>query len=137
MNLHQCLSLAGAALLLAITPSTCSAQQATPSLNGTWKWVAPANPDGRIPGITFTLKQQGETLTGTVNKSTSTEAIINGVVKGSDISFQTVVQKKAGTTTTTYSGKMSGDKIKGTIVLSREGGATSAPQAWEANRVKK
>jgi len=125
------------------------------NLSGTWKWMAPANPDGKIPNITFTLNLQGETLTGTVNKLTgsvattkdaakgyqvsfqniSSEAITNGAVKGDEVSFQTIRAGKAGKTTTTYSGKISGDTIKGTVEI-EVGDRRFGPQDWEADRVK-
>ena len=103
---------------------------------GTWKWIAPANPDGRTPAITFTLKLRGETLTGTVNRSTSTTTITNGVVKGDEISFQTVQKNKSGKTTTTYSGKLSGDTIKGKIVTDVDMAKFHNEREWEARRVK-
>ena len=103
---------------------------------GTWKWVAPANPDGRIPEITFTLKLQGETLMGTVNKSTSTTAITNGVFKGDTISFQTIREGKAGKKTTTYSGKLSGDTIKGNMETDVDKTKFHNNSEWEARRVK-
>jgi hypothetical protein len=122
-------------LFLAVTGSIINTGEPADNLTGTWKWIAPTNPDGRTPNITFTFKLQGETLTGTVIKTASTEAITNGMVKGDGISFQTVVQKKAGKTTTTYSGKISGDKIKGTVEADA-GGRKNGPQDWEADRVK-
>jgi hypothetical protein len=139
MKLKQSICLTTALLFLAITGSTTRAEGPAANLAGNWKWVAPANPDGRIPGITFTLKLQGETLTGTVNKTSSREAITNGVVKGDEVSFQTVVQKKsgkAGIATTTYSGKISGDTIKGTMKI-EVGDREIGPIDWEADRVKK
>ena len=114
-----------------------SAESAATAANitGTWKWMAPANPDGKTPNITFTLKLQGEALTGTVNKSTSTEAITNGVVQGDEVSFKTIREGKAKKSTTTYSGKLSGDTIKGTVEID-VGGRKIGPQDWEADRAK-
>ena len=123
------------AFFLAAAGSNINAQESAANLTGTWKWVAPANPDGRVPGITFTLKLQGEALTGTVNKTAGAESITNGVVKGNEVTFQTIRQKKAGQTTTTYTGKISGDKIKGTIEIDA-GGRKFGPQDWEADRVR-
>ena len=101
---------------------------------GTWKWVAPANPDGQIPKTTFTLKLQGETLTGTVTKSTGTKTITNGVFKGDEVSFQVQSEGHAGKSTTTYSGKLSGDTIKGKLeihILARDQTLSSD---WEVKR---
>jgi len=75
-------------------------------------------------------------LTGTVNKSTSTTTITNGVVKGDEVSFQTVREGKAGKTTTTYSGKLSGDTIKGKIETDVDRAKFHADSEWEAKRVK-
>lgn len=136
MKAHRILCLASTALFLAITGTTIKAEKSATNLTGTWKWVAPANPDGRIPAITFTLKSQGETVTGTVNKTAGVESITNGVVKSDKVTFQTILQKKAGLTTTTYTGNIKGDKIKGTIETDA-GGRKLGPQDWEADRVKK
>jgi hypothetical protein len=134
MKTHRSICLASAALFLAIAGTTIKAEESA-HLTGTWKWVAPANPDGQIPAITFTLKSQGEAVTGTVNKTAGTETITNGVVKSDEVTFQTIRQKKAGQTTTTFTGKISGDKIKGTIEIDA-GGRIFGPQDWEADRVK-
>ncbi|MGA3179791.1 MAG: hypothetical protein ABSF38_05550 [Verrucomicrobiota bacterium] len=116
-------------------PSSAASAATAANITGTWKWIAPTNPDGKTPDITFTLKLQGATLTGTVNKSTSTEVITNGVGQGDEVSFQTVVQKKAGPTTTTYSGKISGDTIKGKVEV-EVGDRKLGTQDWEADRTK-
>ena len=135
MKIRRSICLASAALFLAITGTTIKAEESAVNLTGTWKWVAPTNPDGQIPAITITLKSQGEALTGTVNKTAGAEVITNGVVKSDEVTFQTIRQKKVGQTTTTYTGKISGDKIKGTIKIDA-GGRIFAPQDWEADRVK-
>jgi len=104
-------------------------------ITGTWKWVAPPNPDGKAPEITFSLELQGGTLIGTVNKSKGQEAITNGVVRGNEVSFQTIRQKQNGLTTTTFKGKLNEDKITGTIEI-EAGGQTFEPKDWEIARVK-
>lgn len=133
---HICLATLILALAAVGWPPGDSAAAEASAVNptGTWKWIAPLNPDGRPPEATFTLKLQGETLMGTVNKSSSTATITNGVVKGDMISFQTVREDKAGKSTTTYSGKLSGDTIKGTVII--DVGNRKMPSAWEAKRVK-
>ena len=137
MKLQSTICLTTALLFLALTGSTPSAdaEGKAPATNptGTWKWN-PANPDGRIVEFTFTLRLQGETLTGTVTRSTGTTTITNGVFKGDQVSFQTVREGKGGKTTTTYSGKLSGDTIKGKLeihVLARDQVISSD---WEVKR---
>ena len=122
--------------LLAVTGLTTSAGEPAINPTGTWKWMAPQNPDGKTPNITFTLKLQGETLTGTVNKSTSTTTITNGVLKGDEVSFQTVREGISGKTTTTYSGILSGDTIRGNIETDVDKAKVHAVSEWEAKRVK-
>ena len=74
-------------------------------------------------------------MTGTVNKSTSTEVITNGAAKGDEVSFQTIREGKAGKTTSTYSGKISSDTIKGTVEID-VGDRKLGSQDWEADRAK-
>jgi len=139
MNLRTSVCLTTALLLLTVTGSTLSAgaEAKPPTVNptGTWKWTAPPNPDGRIPETTFTLKLQGQTVTGTVNKTSGATSITNGVVQGDEISFQTVREGKSGKSTTIYSGTLSGDTIKGTVEIDFRGQMLSSD--WEVKRVKK
>jgi hypothetical protein len=138
MRLLPGICLTTALLLLSFTGPTPSsgaegkAPAASPT--GTWKWN-PANPDGRIVEFTFNLKLQGDTLTGTVTRTSGTTTITNGVFKGDTVSFQTVREGKAGKTTTTYSGNLSGDTIKGTVEIDARG--KKLTDNWEAKRVKK
>lgn len=138
MKLQPSICLATVLLFLAVTGSTLSTgaegKEPAASPTGTWKWN-PANPDGRIVEITFTLKLQGETLTGTAARSSGTNTIINGVFKGGEVSFQTVREGKAGKSTTTYRGKLSGDTIKGTVEIDARG--KKVTDALEAKRVRK
>jgi len=133
------LSIGLAALVMALTImiaslSACSgSKEAALNPTGTWKWNVP-NPDGQIPDISFTLKLEGETLTGTLTKSTGTTTITNGVLRGDEVSFQTVREGNTGKSTTTYSGKLSGDTIKGTVEIDTAGKKIS--DNWEAKRVK-
>jgi hypothetical protein len=136
MKLQQSVCLTTALLVLAVTGLTTRAGEPAVNPTGTWKWTAPQNPDGKTPNITFTLKLQGETLTGTVNKSTSTTTITNGVVKGDEVSFQTVREGISGKTTTTYSGILSGDTIRGNIETDVDKAKVHAVSVWEAKRVK-
>jgi hypothetical protein len=138
MKLNSSIRLTIVLLVLTVTGPTFSgaAEAKRPVVNptGTWKWTAPANPDGRIPDITFILNLQGGTLTGAVTKSSSTTTITNGVVKGDEISFQTLREGKAGKSTTTYTGKLTSDTIKGKVEIGV--GDRRLQSDWEAKRVK-
>jgi hypothetical protein len=113
--------------------AVAQAQSRHPDPSGTWKWNR-ANPDGQIPDITVTLKLQGETLTGTITKRSGTTAITNGVLHGDEVSFQTVRESKGRKTTATYSGKLSGDTIKGNVEI--EVGDQVFSSDWGLKRVK-
>ncbi len=101
---------------------------------GTWKWTTPANPDGQIPKTTFTLKLQGQMVTGTITKTTGTKTITNGLFKGDEVSFQVQSEGHAGKTTTTYRGKLSAEAIKGKLEIDVRGKILSSD--WEIKRVK-
>jgi hypothetical protein len=125
--LTLCSILALGGLVLADGPKT--------ALTGAWKWVAPANPDGQIPKITFDLKSQGETLNGTIARTGGKISVItNGVVKGDKVIFQTISEGNAGKSTTTYNGKLNGDSIKGAIEIDVAGKKLNTPD-WEIKRI--
>jgi hypothetical protein len=143
VKLKLALVIAAATLLTAGTMTivlSSGSNESTANPTGTWKWVAPTNPDGRTPDITFILKLQGRTLTGTRTTSAgTTTAITNGVFKGDEVSFQTPRHKtsfpKGQISFTTYSGKLSGDTIKGTTEIFIDDKLFSS-RVWEIKRVK-
>jgi hypothetical protein len=120
-------------LLLALG-GLAQAADTKPDPTGTWKWVAPANPDGQLPKTTFTLKLQGEVLSGTVTKSTGTKAITNGVFKADAVSFQVLSEGHAGKSTTTYRGKLTGDTIKGNLEIHIPARNQTLSSDWEVKR---
>lgn len=108
--------------------------------SGVWKWASPANPDGTIPRITFTLKAEGSSVTGTRATSMGTIATLtNGVINGHDISFQTPRHTSASTPPKTsyldYHGKLAGDTITGTeeIYINEK---KFSSHAWEIRRAQ-
>jgi len=124
VKIPHCIGISAALLFLASNGTNVNAEDTAVNPTGTWKWVEPTNTDspnspGEIPKITFTLKLQGETLTGTLSRSGKTTFLTNGVVKGDKVSFQTPRHEtsfpKGKMGFTTYSGKLSGDTIKGTV----------------------
>jgi len=133
-KIHSCIITASLLLAAASPISGADAISKAPTVNptGNWKWT-PSNPDGRVVEITFNLKLQGEKLTGTVSRSTGTTAITNGIVKGDQVSFQTVRESRAGRSTTTYSGKLSSNVMKGKVVIDMQG--KQVTDNWEATRI--
>jgi hypothetical protein len=141
--------------------------------NGTWTWAAPAGGRGRNGGggggadtsapprvNTLKLKVEGDKVTGTLtppagrNGAATDQAISDGKIMGSQISFNIVREGRNGgpSMTNKYEGKISGDTITGTQTGGAGGrgrrnggggGDTSAtpppaptPMPWEAKRSK-
>ncbi|MGA2273585.1 MAG: hypothetical protein ABSH00_08520 [Bryobacteraceae bacterium] len=80
-------------------------------ISGQWKaeWAAGG---GSSKQSTFTFKQEGTVLTGTISGEESELQIREGKVNGDDVSF--VVAHKIGSreATMTYTGRLSGNEIK-------------------------
>ena len=100
---------------------------------GTWKWKVTRQ--GQEREVTLKLKLDGDKLTGSVPGRDNTEiAIGDGKIKDGTISF-TVTRERGGVKSTTkYSGKITGDTIKGTIESERNGEVQK--RDWEAKRDK-
>ena len=79
-------------------------------VTGKWNFEVELGGGGGSPGFTF--KQDGEKLTGRYSGQLG-EADVTGMVKGDDIQFSFTVRGDAGEMKITYSGKISGDTMKG------------------------
>ena len=102
------------------------------NVTGTWKWTM-AGQNGQQRESTLKLKQDGEKLTGALMGRNNQETeIADGKVKDGQVSFKVTRKFNDQEVTTSYSGKLEGDTIKGKI--ERGGGGT--PRDWEAKRVK-
>ena len=98
-----------AALMMALGTLTAHAA-AAPNVTGTWTGAMSGGQGGF--NLTFTFKQDGAALTGTVNGGQGDPiAISEGKVDGDKISFKVVIQ---GGTTITHEGTINaaGDEIK-------------------------
>ena len=107
---------------------------------GKWAWAMPGRGGGEPRKTTLTLKVEGEKLTGKVSTPgrdggdpRETE-ISNGKVKADEVSFTVTREFGGNTFTQKYSGKVSGDTIKGKIEFERNGETQS--RDWEAKREK-
>ena len=99
---------------------------------GTWKWSI-TTPDGQTRESTLTLKLEGDKLTGTISGRGGDTPIAEAALKGDDISFQAIREFGGNRRTNKYSGKISGDAIKGkTEFVNRDGEAQS--RDWDAKR---
>jgi hypothetical protein len=104
-------------------------------LTGQWKWAAQRqNGGGRE--VTLDLKQDGEKLTGSVSGMGfgGDTDITDGSFKDGQITFKVTRSRGGQDITTTYTGKLTGDTIKGIVDTDARG--NKIPREWEAHRVK-
>ena len=82
--------------------------------NVSGKWSAEMQgPQGNTMTQTFTLKAEGEKLTGTVSGRGGDTPISDGTVKGDEVSFNVVRKMQDGNEIKIgYKGKVAGDELK-------------------------
>ncbi len=101
-----------------------------PDPTGTWKWTV--NIQGQEREMTLKLKLEGDKLTGAmVGRNGQETAIEDGTFKDGEVSFKVTRERQGNKVTTKYTGKVSGDTIKGKA--GREG---QEGRDWEAKRAK-
>lgn len=115
---------AAAVGLLAQAPSQASKVDVT----GSWESTI-ESPQGNATSAA-TYKQEGEKLTGT-HVGQMGELPLSGTVKGTDITFTITIDAEGQKFVLTYTGKVDGDTIKGTVDFGGMGTAT-----WTAKRKK-
>lgn len=90
----------------------------------TGKWNATVETDAGAGAPSFTLKQFGETLTGTYSGQLG-DAPLTGTVKGDTVEFSFKVSPQGDAIEVKYQGKLTGDKqIKGSVDLGGMGTGT-------------
>jgi hypothetical protein len=96
---------------------------------GTWKWSVTMGDNTRE--VSLTLKMDGDKLTGSMPGRNNAETKIDdgATFKDGEITFSVTRDRNGTKTTTKYTGKLSGDTIKGKIT--REG---QEDRNWEAKR---
>jgi hypothetical protein len=113
-------------------PGKAAAGKADP--NGTWTYAF-TTPDGQTRETKFTLKAEGEKLTGSTTGRQGTDSPIEeGSFKNGEVSFKVTRERNGQKFTSTYKGKVDGDLIKGTMTFNRGEGEQSRP--LEAKRAK-
>jgi len=99
----------------------------------TGKWVASVpGRDGQARDVTYNLKADGSSLTGTVSGMRGDMAISDGKIDGDNISFTTKAEFNGNAMVFNYRGVVSGDEIK--FTQTREGG--NRGREFTAKRVK-
>lgn len=95
---------------------------------GVWKWTLSEQTGETI----LTLKQQGEKLTGSYTNQFGKAEILDGSLKGSDLSFKVKRDFNGQEFVIKYGGKLSGDKITGKAEFDLNG--ETRAMEWNAKR---
>ena len=103
------------------------AQAADEKVNVTGTWNVEVTLDGMQGTPVFTLKQEGEKLTGTY-KGQFGDADVTGTVKGADIEFTFLI---SGDNKVVYKGKVDKDTMKGDVNY-----ADQAKGTWNGKKKK-
>jgi hypothetical protein len=92
------------------------------------EWDAEFNTPGGAQPLKLILKVEGEKLTGTAKRSRG-DVPITGTIKGDDISFAYTVDYNGNAMTISFSGKVKGDAMSGTVSFNDQ-----ASDNWSAKR---
>jgi hypothetical protein len=102
-------------------------------VTGTWKWTVEFN--GNTMERAVKLKQDGDKLTGAyIGREGQETPIEDGKVSGDMVSFKVTREFNGNKFVINYSGKVSGDSIKGETKFERDG--ETMTRDWEAKRDK-
>src|SRR5262249_27143967 len=114
--------LAAAALVVIFAGAAVAADNPT----GTWKWSVMGQ-GGKARETTLKLKLEGDKLTGSVagRQGGQDTPIEDATFKDGEVSFKITRERNGQKFSTKYSGKLSGDTIKGKSEFDRNGQAQS------------
>lgn len=134
-----------AACLFLAASLNASAQEEKADVTGNWSWTQQRRGGGgdttaEPRKFTLALKADGEKLTGKLTSpgrqggEPTTSEITEGKVKDGEISFKISRQFQGTDFVQTYTGKVSGDSITGSVAFERNGETRS--RDWSATREK-
>jgi len=92
------------------------------------EWDATFDTPGGPQALKLILKVDGEKLTGTAKRSRG-DVPITGTIKGENISFSYTIEYNGNAVTVTFSGKVKGDSMGGTVSFNETAG-----DEWSAKR---
>lgn len=107
---------------------TCAAEKPNPT--GTWKWSITFG--GQSRDMTLKLRLEGGKLTGAMVRDDQETPIQDAKYRDGNVAFTVVRERNGQKMTLKYTGKVSGDTIKGKTEFEREGQSQS--RDWEAKR---
>jgi hypothetical protein len=91
-------------------------------------WDATFNTPGGPQPLGLIFKVDGEKLTGTAKRSRG-DVPLTGTIKGDDITFSYTIDYNGNPVTLTFTGKVKGDAMSGTVSFN-----DSASDDWSAKR---
>ena len=92
------------------------------------QWDAEFNTPGGPQPLTLIFKVDGEKLTGTAKRSRG-DVALTGTIKGDDITFGYTIDYNGNAVTLTFTGKVKGDTMSGTVSFNDQ-----ASDSWSAKR---
>jgi len=98
-------------MVLVVTFALCAGVALAADPSGVWKASMPGR-DGGTMEMTFTLKAEGEKVTGTVGSQWGDTEITEGKVAGDTVSFKVKREFGGNQMTITYTGKVAGSEIQ-------------------------
>lgn len=129
------------AALVAVCFTAVAAFAADANPTGTWKWTQQGRGGGQGIERTLKLELKDGKLTGTLMGTQGGQfqipdtAIADGSFKDGTISFTVTVEFNGNKRTTKYTGKLSGDSIKGESEAPGRDGGTQKRE-WNPTRAK-
>jgi hypothetical protein len=124
-----------AVVTLVLAFGVAGVARAAENPTGTWKWSSTFGKDKKSFEQTLKLKLEGDKLTGAlVGRDGKDVAIEDGKFANDEVSFKVTRTRNDKSFTIKYSGKVSGDTIKGKTEFDFGGKAQS--RDWEAKRAK-
>jgi hypothetical protein len=123
------ISMAVCGLLVAVTAARADEKKADPT--GTWSWTVTGR-DGTPRKVTAKLKVEDGKLSGTVSGRNGDTSIDDPKLNGDELSFSVTREFNGTKFVQKFSGKVSGDNIKGKIAFDRNGEPQSVD--WNAGR---
>jgi hypothetical protein len=125
-----------ASLVLVFVAAAAQASAADkPDPTGTWKWTMAFGQNRGNREVTLKLKLDAGKLTGALlGRDNKENPIQDGTYKDGDLAFKVVRERNGNKMTQKFTGKLSGDTIKGKIEFDRNGQTQS--RDWEAKRAK-
>lgn len=97
--------------VLFVTMALCAGMALAADPSGVWKASMPGR-DGGTMEMTFTLKAEGEKVTGTMSSRWGDTEISDGKVAGDVVSFKVKREFNGNAMVITYTGTVAGSEIK-------------------------